>query len=134
MGLQVPASHRSLFRGWDVLGSFNHTLTQNSTAIGHSLGTGRSQELASQTRRLQVRKMTQRFVLAILGGLIIVVPMLILVLGIYPPNNIAPRALAVISTSIFLCCSYRGVVFAYEARKPSRCHDRLCCCFGYTHG
>ena len=99
--LKVPQTHRSVFRDSDVLGSFDHALMQHSTAIGQSLGTGRVQELASQVRRERVREMTQRVVMAILGGLIIVVPMMVIVLGISPQNNsLAPRALAVISTSI----------------------------------
>ena len=101
-GLNVPPTHRSVFRDSDVLGAFDHTLMQHSTAIGQSLGTGRVRELASQVRRQRVTEMTQRVVMAILGGLIIVVPMLVIVLGISPPNSLAPRALAVISTSILL--------------------------------
>jgi len=88
---------------------------QHSTAIGQSLGTGRVRELTSQVRRQRITEMTQRVVMAILGGLIIVVPMLAIVLGISPQNSLAPRALAVISTSILL---FALVVAFFSHMKP----------------
>lgn len=114
-GLKVAPTHRSVFRDSDVLGSFDHSLMRHSTAIGESLGTGRVQELATKARRMRVREMTQRVVMAILGGLIIVVPMMVIVLGISPQNGLAPRALAVVSTSILL---FALVVAFFSHMKP----------------
>jgi len=53
--------------------------------------------MASEERRVQFRMTLKRFAFAIIGGLIIVVPMLILVVG-----NATAKTLAVISSSIFL--------------------------------
>lgn len=97
LGLKAPASHRSLFRDSDLLGSFDHKLMQHGTSVGGSLGTGRAQEMAREERRVNFRMALKRFAFAIIGGLIIVVPMLILVVG-----SATAKTLAVISTSIFL--------------------------------
>jgi hypothetical protein len=50
---------------------------QHSTATERSLGTGRAQTVASEERRARFRMASRRFAFAIIGGLIIVVPMLI---------------------------------------------------------
>jgi len=97
LGLKAPASHRTLFRDSDLLGSFNPKLMQHGTSVGRSLGTGRAHVMASEERRVQFRMTLKRFAFAIIGGLIIVVPMLILVVG-----NATAKTLAVISSSIFL--------------------------------
>ncbi|PMD59899.1 uncharacterized protein K444DRAFT_612963 [Hyaloscypha bicolor E] len=97
LGLKAPASHRSLFRDSDLLGSFNPKLMQHGTSVGGSLGTGRAQAMAREERRMHFHMALKRFAFAIIGGLIIVVPMLILVVG-----SATAKTLAVISTSIFL--------------------------------
>ncbi len=112
LGLQAPVSHRSLFRDSDVLGSFDHTLMQHSMAIGQSLGAGRLQELESQKRQQKIREMTRRFCFAILGGLIIVTPVLILTAG---TASATPRVLGVISASIFL---FALAVALFSNTKP----------------
>ncbi|OAQ61688.1 hypothetical protein VFPPC_14609 [Pochonia chlamydosporia 170] len=95
--LEVCDSHRSLFQDSDLLGSFDHELMQHSTAIGKSLGTGRAQTVAAEERRKHVHIAMKRFGFAIIGGLIIVLPMLILMVGVAKP-----KTLSVISVSIFL--------------------------------
>jgi VIT1/CCC1 family predicted Fe2+/Mn2+ transporter len=97
LGLKAPASHQSFFKDSDLLGSFNPNLMQHATLIGESLGTGRAHAMAREERRVQFRMTLKRFAFAIIGGLIIVVPMLILVVG-----SATVKTLAVISTSIFL--------------------------------
>jgi hypothetical protein len=53
--------------------------------------------MAREERRMHFHMALKRFAFAIIGGLIIVVPMLILVVG-----SATAKTLAVISTSIFL--------------------------------
>lgn len=95
--LEVCDSHRSLFKDSDLLGSFDHELMQHSTAIGSSLATGLAQTVTIEERRKHVQNAIKRFGFAIVGGLIIVVPMLVLMVGIA-----TPKTLSVISISIFL--------------------------------
>ncbi|RDW58910.1 hypothetical protein BP6252_13386 [Coleophoma cylindrospora] len=97
LDLKVPNTHLSLFCDSDLLGSFDHKLMQHSTAIGRSLGTGRAQTVESEERQTRVRMTLKRFAFAIIGGFIIVVPMLILTVGCA-----TPKTLAVISLSIFI--------------------------------
>lgn len=97
LGLNAPATHGTLFRDSDLLGSFNPKLMQHSTSFRRSLGAGRAHAMATEERRVQLRMTLKRFAFAIIGGLIIVVPMLVLVVGSAPA-----KTLAVISASIFL--------------------------------
>ncbi|KAI0117674.1 hypothetical protein GGR51DRAFT_499696 [Nemania sp. FL0031] len=96
-GLKVDSSHRSVFHDSDLLGTFDHKLMQQSTALGFSLGTGRAQQVDNERRRSKFRNTVARFSSAIIGGLIIVAPLLILV-----AHDATPKTLAVISTSILL--------------------------------
>lgn len=96
-GLQVGESHRSLFKDLDLLGSFDNELMLQSNAIGQSLGTQRIYTVANQERLNQTRVAVRRFAFAIVGGLIIIVPLLILLVG-----EELPKSLAVISTSILI--------------------------------
>lgn len=86
-----------MFRDSDLLGSFNPQLMQHSTTIGSSLGTDRAHTVADQERRVKIRMALRRFSFAVIGGLIIVMPMLILV-----SDTTTAKMQAVISTSIFL--------------------------------
>ncbi|KAF2107046.1 hypothetical protein BDV96DRAFT_654136 [Lophiotrema nucula] len=97
LGLKANDTYRSLFRDSDLLGSFDPELMEHSTAIGQSLGTDRARTVASEERRAHFLMAWKRFAFAIIGGLIIVVPMLILVVG-----SATTKSLAVIPTSIFL--------------------------------
>ncbi|TRX89299.1 hypothetical protein FHL15_009736 [Xylaria flabelliformis] len=94
-GLQVSESHRSLFKDLDLLGSFDDELMRQSNAIGRSLGTERTYLVANQERLKQTRTAIRRFSFAIIGGLIIIVPLLVLLVG-----EELSASLAVISTSI----------------------------------
>ena len=97
LNLTVPDTHRSLFRDADLLGSFNPKLMERSNALGQSLGTIRAHTSASEERRAQFAMAWKRFIFAFVGGLIIIVPMLILLVG-----SVKTKTLAVIPTSIFL--------------------------------
>ncbi|KAI0855224.1 hypothetical protein F4860DRAFT_521896 [Xylaria cubensis] len=96
-GLQVSESHRSLFKDLDLLGSFDDELMRQSNAIGRSLGTERTYIVANQERLKQTRIAIRRFSFAIIGGLIIIVPLLVLLVG-----EELSASLAVISTSILV--------------------------------
>ncbi|KAI0096776.1 hypothetical protein GGR51DRAFT_542545 [Nemania sp. FL0031] len=96
-GLQVDESHRSLFRDSDLLGSFDPELMRHSNAIGRSLGTERIYTIAKEEHVKRTRIAIRRFSFAIVGGLIIVVPMLILLVG-----EASTKSLTVISVSIVI--------------------------------
>lgn len=70
---------------------------QHSTAIGQSLGTDRAEMVAKEQHRRNLRLASKRFAFAVIGELMIVVPVLILVAGIA-----SVKSLVVISVSIFL--------------------------------
>ncbi|KAM5341705.1 hypothetical protein ACJ41O_014736 [Fusarium nematophilum] len=110
LGLKAGDSHHSLFQDSDLLGSFNPKLMQHSTAIGRSLGTGRAQTMYSQERIRQVRMASKRFAFAAIGGLIIVVPMLILAAG-----TATAKMLGVTSVSIFF---FAGGVAVFSKTEP----------------
>ena len=97
LSLTVPSTHRSLFRDADLLGSFDPKLMEHSNALGQSLGTTRAHAFASEQRREQFALAWKRFASAFVGGMIIVVPMLILLVG-----DVKTKTLAVIPTSILL--------------------------------
>jgi hypothetical protein len=80
-----------------LLGSFNPKLMQHSPGADRSLGAGREQTVVSEERRMQLLMAWKRSAFAIIGRLIIVVPMLVLVVG-----SATAKTLAVISSSIFL--------------------------------
>ncbi|CAN9344092.1 unnamed protein product [Alternaria alternata] len=97
LNLAVPSTHRSLFRDADLLGSFDPKLMEHSNVLGQSLGTTRAHTFASEQRREQFALAWKRFTFAFVGGLIIVVPMLILLVG-----DVKAKILAVIPTSILM--------------------------------
>jgi len=108
-GLQVGESHRSLFKDVDLLGSFDNDLMRQSNAIGRSLGTERTDIVASQERLNRIRVAIRRFSFAIVGGLVIIVPLLILLVG-----EEVPKSLGVISTSIVIFAMYVAVFTRLE--------------------
>ncbi|KAI0971597.1 hypothetical protein F4678DRAFT_479416 [Xylaria arbuscula] len=108
-GLQVGESHRSLFKDLDLLGSFDNDLMRQSNATGQSLGTERTDIVASQERLNQIRVAIRRFSFAIVGGLIIIVPLLILLVG-----EELPKSLGVISASIVIFAMYVAVFTKLE--------------------
>jgi hypothetical protein len=97
LNLTVPSSHCNLFRDADLLGSFNPKLMEHSNTLGQSLGTSRAHAFASEQRREQFALAWKRFAFAFVGGLVIVVPMLILLVG-----YVKTKTLAVVPTSIFM--------------------------------
>ncbi|KAI0490386.1 hypothetical protein F4859DRAFT_500763 [Xylaria cf. heliscus] len=108
-GLQVEESHRSLFKDLDLLGEFDNDLMRQSNAIGRSLGAERTDIVASQERLNRIRVAIRRFSFAIVGGLIIIVPLLILLVG-----EELPKSLEVISTSIVIFAMYVAVFTKLE--------------------
>lgn len=110
--LRVRDPNCSIFRVSDLIGSFDHDLMERSTAVEKSLGTGRALKIANEERREHIYMAIKRFLFAIIGGLIIVVPMLILAVG-----NTPQKTLAVISTSIFVFAV--GVAFSSEAQPEN---------------
>ncbi|KAK7928901.1 hypothetical protein PG985_005899 [Apiospora marii] len=97
MKLEAHEKHHSLFKDSDLLGSFNHKLMQHSTAIGQSLGTSRWEEMAKEERRAKLRNTLRRLGFAVIGGMIIIVPMFILTW-----NYASTKTLVVLATSILL--------------------------------
>lgn len=97
MGLEAHEKHVSMFQDSDLLGSFNPKLMEHSTAISHSLGTLRWKELASEKERIHIKRAVRRFAFAVVGGLIIIVPLCILTWG-----HVTSRTLAVTASSISL--------------------------------
>ncbi|CAN9323471.1 unnamed protein product [Alternaria alternata] len=97
LNLTVPSTHRSLFRDADLLGSFDPKLMEHSNALGQSLGTTRAHNFASELQKEQFGLAWKRFAFAFVGGLIIVVPMIILLAGV-----VKTKTLAVIPTSILM--------------------------------
>ncbi|GAW23366.1 hypothetical protein ANO14919_129240 [Xylariales sp. No.14919] len=95
--LEAEESHRSLFKDSDLFGSFDYELMKQSTAIALSLGSKRTFFVAHQERIKKTRIAIRRFSFAIVGGLIIVVPMLTLLIG-----EASIKSITVISTSIFV--------------------------------
>ncbi|KAH6849573.1 hypothetical protein B0T12DRAFT_214637 [Alternaria alternata] len=70
---------------------------EHSNALGQSLGTTRAHAFASEQRREELVLGWKRFASAFVGGMIIVIPMLILLVG-----DEKTKTLAVIPTSILL--------------------------------
>ncbi|KAI2462982.1 hypothetical protein F4781DRAFT_152763 [Annulohypoxylon bovei var. microspora] len=96
-GLEADPTHRSLFQDSDILGSFDPNLMQHSTAIGRSLGREREETIMNIERLTRLHMTLKRLVFAVVGGLIIIVPMFILVVG-----HTTAKTLAVITTSILI--------------------------------
>ena len=70
---------------------------EHSNALGQSVGSTRARASANEERRAQFAMTCKRFAFAFVGGLIIIVPMLVLLVG-----SVNTKTLAVIPTSIFL--------------------------------
>ncbi|KAI1739588.1 hypothetical protein F4680DRAFT_466396 [Xylaria scruposa] len=81
----------------DLLGSFDDELMRQSNAIGRSLGTERTHVVTNEERPKQTRIASRRFLFAMVGGLIIIVPLLVLLVG-----EGLSKSLAVILTSILI--------------------------------
>ncbi|KAI1326502.1 hypothetical protein F5Y16DRAFT_400391 [Xylariaceae sp. FL0255] len=109
-GLVVDELHRSFFHDSDLLGSFDHNLLRQDTTASKSLGTKRALEVEGETRQEQARAQLRRFSFAIIGGLIIVVPMLILLIG-----SASIKTLVVISAAIFI---FAACIATFSKMEP----------------
>ena len=97
MASELDSSHKSLFQDSDLLGSFNADLMQHSTAIGRSLGRERGDAIVHDKRLAKLRGALARLMFAIIGGVIIIVPIFVLSEG-----NTPYKKLGVITVSIIL--------------------------------
>ncbi|RYP04079.1 hypothetical protein DL765_010312 [Monosporascus sp. GIB2] len=111
-GLRAVPSHQSLFQDSDILGSFDPNLMQHSTAIGRSLGREREEAILNDERLARLRTTLKRLMLAVIGGLIIIIPMFVLVEG-----DTTVKTVVVITTSILLFAI--GVAVLSEAAPES---------------
>lgn len=94
----------------DLLGSFDHALMEQGTARGKTRGTERQHSELAQKHRESLQKARRRFMFAILGGLIIIIPVLIVAVG-----EASARALVVVSISIL---AFSVVVALFSAAEP----------------
>jgi ABC-type transport system involved in cytochrome bd biosynthesis fused ATPase/permease subunit len=85
---------------------------EHSTAHGQSLGSERARTFASEEQQAHFIMAWRRFVFAIVGGLIIVVPMLMMAVG-----HATTKVLVVIPTSILLFAA--GVALFAKAEPVS---------------
>ncbi|KIW78370.1 hypothetical protein Z517_08205 [Fonsecaea pedrosoi CBS 271.37] len=109
-GLALPAPQHTLYSDDDLLGSFDHSLMEHGTARGKTRGTERQQSELARQRREGIKRAQRRFIFAIIGGLVIVTPVLIIVVG-----TVSAKALAVVSISIF---AFSVVVALFSAAEP----------------
>jgi uncharacterized integral membrane protein len=95
--LVLPGPQHTLYSDADLLGSFDHALLQHRQAIGRTRGSERQQMEVEQNRREKLDLAWRRFFFAIIGGLAIVIPILILVV-----HRTELKTLLVVCASIFL--------------------------------
>jgi hypothetical protein len=93
--LYLTTPQHTLFSDTDLLGYFDHALMQHSTDIGKTRGSQRELNEAAQKRVDSVRTAWRKFIFAILGGLAIVAPVLVIVASSAPL-----KTLVVVSLSI----------------------------------
>lgn len=109
LGLEVPESYCSIFHDSDLLGSFDHELMHKSAAIGQSLGSHHAQKIGKQQHRERIKQASWRFAFAVLGGLIIVIPMLILVSDVTPLKYQVVISLSIFLFAVSVACFSRTV-------------------------
>lgn len=98
--LALPGPQYTLYSDDDLLGSFDPSLMVYSVTPGRlTRATQRQQSEIADKRKAALRTAWQRFAFAILGGLALVTPVLIILVG---TANVPLRALVVVSVSIFL--------------------------------
>ncbi|KAF4636040.1 hypothetical protein G7Y89_g2051 [Cudoniella acicularis] len=98
--LALPNPQYTLYSDDDLLGSFDPSLMVHSVTPGKTTrATQRQQSEMVEERKTALRTSWQRFAFAMLGGLALVIPVLVIVVG---TANVPLRALIVVSVSIFL--------------------------------
>lgn len=100
LGLDLPKQERhprTIYSDSDLLGSFDHSLMQHSAGVGRTRGTERQMAEEAEKRLKRLKLAWRRFLFAIVGGLAMIGPVLIIVVGSAPV-----KTLAVVSVSISL--------------------------------
>jgi hypothetical protein len=95
--LDDPKHQQALYSDNDLLGSFDHSLLQHNTFPDRTRATTRQLAEEAEKRRLKLNMFWRRFMFAIVGGLAIVGPALIIVV-----SKVVAKTVAVVSISIFL--------------------------------
>lgn len=95
--LTTDASPEALYTDTDLLGSFDPLLMERDHGKPTTRGTTREKAEKVRKRTAEFRMALKRFYFAIIGGLAIVIPVLIIALGDVPTKN-----MVTISVAIFL--------------------------------
>lgn len=95
--LALPGPRYTLYSDEDLLGSFDPSLMEHSTTPGMTRGTQRQNKEMIEKRHAEFKMAWERFAFAMLGGLALIVPVLIIVVQTTP---VPVKALVVISISI----------------------------------
>jgi predicted anti-sigma-YlaC factor YlaD len=97
LGLELKSQQQTIYSDDDLLGSFDHSLLQHSATVSRTRGSERHLAEQAEKRRQRLKLAWKRFIFAIVGGIAIVVPVLIIVAG-----TASVKTLVVVSVSIFL--------------------------------
>jgi len=89
----------TLYSDEDLLGSFDPSLMEHSTTPGMTRATQRQHAEMVEKHRAELKMTWQRFAFAMLGGLALIVPVLLIVVHTTP---VPVRPLVVVSISILL--------------------------------
>jgi hypothetical protein len=97
--LALSGPRYTMYSDEDLLGSFNPSLMEHSTTPGMTRATQRQHAEMIEKRHAELKMAWQRFAFAMLGGLALIVPVLIIVVQTIP---VPVKALVVVSISILL--------------------------------
>ena len=97
LNLDLPNPRQPLYSDDDLLGSFDPSLLQHHQALGTSRGTQMQHAQLEEENQKRVRIARLRYPFAMIGGLALVVPVLVMVVGTTPV-----KPLVVASVSIFV--------------------------------
>ncbi|KAL9084297.1 MAG: hypothetical protein Q9165_008125 [Trypethelium subeluteriae] len=106
--LQEPRS--AIFSDADLLGSFDESLLQQSPVLGRTRGSQRAQDESTQNARHAVNMAWRRFIFALLGGLAIILPAVVIAMHKAPAI-----ILAMVSASILV---FACVVALFSSMLP----------------
>lgn len=84
----------------DLLGLFDHSLMQHSPPLGGTPGLASAKLEAEATAQIVLRKTSQRFNFAFLGGIAIIIPAMVIVMHKAPGQT---RATTCASILVFAC-------------------------------
>jgi hypothetical protein len=96
--LELPGPQYTLYSDADLLGTFDPSLLEHSATLSKmTLGTDRQRSEAAEERHKEIKMAWRRFAFAMIGGLALVVPVLVIVVGTTPV-----KTLLVVTVSIFV--------------------------------